>query len=54
MMKSSLDTHVYSDFKSSSVLETPEKPSIKLNCRHAMATKIRDLSSDIMGLGGSL
>ena len=40
--------------KNKPALETPEKPLMKLNCKQSKATKIRDMSSDILGLGVNL
>ena len=50
-LRSSLDTHVYHDFDSRSVsqLQSPEKPSMNVNCKQSRATKLRDLSSNVLG-----
>lgn len=53
-MKSALDTHNYQPSDFNNVDVTPEKAALTVNCKPSMATKIRDLSSDILGTGDSM
>ena len=52
-MKSALDTHSYEAGQFLKEPETPEKPVI-IPGKHSRATKIKDLSSDVLGTGNTI
>mmetsp|Transcript_5178 Transcript_5178/g.3870 ORF Transcript_5178/g.3870 Transcript_5178/m.3870 type:complete len:142 (+) Transcript_5178:197-622(+) len=50
-MRSALDTHDYKEYdsRSQSVLQSPEKPRMNIQAKQSRATKLRDLSSNVLG-----
>lgn len=55
-LRSSLDTHTYPEveYQVSAANITPEKPNLSLNVKQSKATKLRDLSSNILGVSDNL